>query len=227
MHVVEPSPPAPVPLQRIAVVPFIHAGYWPAVDVIMIDSRGKNWPALVQEAVASISGQVYPGDLGFIPVPNFDRAFTIGACWNAAVRSSTAPLVFFVGDDDRLMPDCVLQHVVWYLTNKRNRSSERVPFHAVTSGCLTLREDGRPIAPMAINHTGLFERDYLVDHPFNALAPKHVDTDMHNRMFSTDPERTRILTMPHYFGYGYRQHPWQVSGQKVVFTRKGQALPRL
>lgn len=187
----------------------------------MIDTRGEVKPQYVDYAIATVKTQSY-AKLGMIVVNNRDRGLSIGAAWNLAVRHSKARFVFFLGDDDHLFSDCIAAHVNFFLQAETLGRT----IHAVSSGCLAFTEDNRPISPIAINHTGLYDRAWLEANPFNETLDKKVDTEMHLRLKSHDPERTELYTMRHYYGYGYRQHPWMVSGPKVVFDRKGQMIQR-
>lgn len=193
----------------------------PLVDVIMIDTRGAIKPDWVNWAKDSVRNQTHP-NVGLIVVDNREHGRTIGKAWNDAVRASSAPLVMPLGDDDALHFDAVATHVAtWKAIQQLGRN-----FHAVTSLCMACDERLRPIQPMMINHTGMYDRAWLLENPFNEFKPKEVDTEMHARLKAHDIERSQLYNMRHYSGYYYRQHPWQVSGQKLVITRKGQPIVR-
>lgn len=188
-------------------------GYAPLdVDVVMVVSRGMDnlW---VMQAAASVRACTYPS-LGLLTVDNTDHALSIGKAWNLGVRASSADAVLFLGDDDYIVPD-LLFGLVEFMRAHRAQNPELV---MVTSPCTAVDEQNRPLMQIPVHHTGMYDRDWLQEHPFNEARQRYVDTEMHDRLAALTRLRGKPLmaAMSYHYGYFYRQHVGMVSGQKVV-----------
>lgn len=185
------------------------------VDVIMIQQRPDDH-AWVKEAKATVEQQCYP-HLGFLVVNNErspDReALTIGEAWNLAVAQSDADLVLFLGDDDGLCADLVTCMVESWKHMRKNAPN----LVHLTTHCTVMDEEAGLVAQMAVTHTGMYLRQYLVDFPFNETLDRWVGRAKLNEV----EQSQRFLGQPmsmgivHYSGYIFRQHAWMVSGQRL------------
>ena len=184
----------------------------PKVDVVMIQVRDDEHP-WVEHAVKSVTEQSY-ANMGLLIIPNADRSLSIGRAWNAGCQASDADLVLFLGDDDMIVPD-----LITCLVESWSFMRARVPnLVRITSPCIAL-EDDRGSGPVPYHHTGMFVRQYLLDHPFNEELAHGVG---HAQARSID-QAQRALGQPmssavaHHYGYIFRQHPYQVGGQQYRF----------
>lgn len=196
-------------------------GYAPLdVDVVMVVSRGMANPWVMQ-AAASVRACGYPS-LGLLTVVNGDHELTIGKAWNLAVRASSADAVLFLGDDDYIAPDLVFS-LVEFMRAHQAANPELV---MVTGPCTAVDEQNRPLMQIPVHHTGMFDRDWLLEHPFNEARQRFVDTEMHDRLGALTRLRGKPLmaAMSYHYGYFYRQHVGMVSGQKVA--RQPAAMPQ-
>lgn len=189
------------------------AEYWPRVDVVMINSRGMENP-WVQQAIGSVQASRYP-NLGLLIVDNTDHALTIGKAWNLGVAASTADNVFFLGDDDYISWDLIMSLVTFLQFLGQQPNGENVVM--VSSGCTAIDAEGRTMAEIPQQHTGMYLRAWLVDHPFNPTMARYVDTEMHERLKNLQQLRRHLIAtgIAHHKGYFYRQHIGMVSGEKV------------
>ncbi len=179
------------------------------VDVCMVRVRADDHP-WVEQAVHSVNEQSYE-HLGLLVLDNTARELSIGTAWNVCVQQSKADLVLFLGDDDALTPDLVSCMVDGYLYMRK----QALNLVRVTTCCtLVDEESGLSAVSNGIYHTGLFQRAYLLDHPFDETLSRGVGKAMADGI-----ERSqRLLGEPlsvgimHNAGYIYRQHAFMASG---------------
>lgn len=184
----------------------------PRVDVCMVRVRSSDhqW---VRDAYESVNAQSYE-HLGLLDLDNTDRELSIGAAWNACVQASTADLLLFMGDDDALTPDLVSCMVDGYLWMRKDAPN----LIRVTTNC-TLLDDESKLNGVAngIHHTGMFQRAYLLDHPFDEELGHGVGKAMatsidHSQRLLGQPLSVGIM---HHAGYIYRQHAFMASGNPI------------
>lgn len=189
----------------------------PPVDVVMIQIREPGHP-WTKAAEQSLSEQTYP-NLQAIIVDNRDRSLSIGEAWNQAVAQSTAGWVLFMGDDDVLSPELVRLLVDHTVEMQR----QGMPVIHGTS-FTTVLDDQSGISAQAngITHTGMFLRQWLVEHPFDESLANGVGVDM-MRQIAEESKRTDqplSTACAHYYGYLFRQHAFMAS-QRPINIRAG------
>lgn len=138
----------------------------PDITVVMIDSRSRLHPEMVEMAINSVKKQYHPVNL--IVVDNRDLNKTIGQCWNAAVKQCETEWVLFMGDDDWLSRDytyCLHKFV-----------EEKPYFDAVTTG-MTFYNPGGVQIETSQQNTGMWRREYLLKYPFNEKLKKGIDRE--------------------------------------------------
>ena len=89
----------------------VGEGASPLLSVVMIDSRSKKRPDLVERALNSVREQAfakYVGSIEIVIVNNQDRFHTIGKCFNLGMESAQAEYVMMMGDDDYITPDYLM-----------------------------------------------------------------------------------------------------------------------
>lgn len=185
------------------------------LDVIMIQQRPDDHP-WVLEAKQTVAEQCYP-HLGLITIDNIDHQLTIGQAWNLGVQESDADLVLMFGDDDGLCVDCATVLVEGF-THLRKKAPNLVH---LSSHCTVLNEEDGVSAQVAIAHTGMFLRQYLLDQPFDEDLQRHVGAAKvraieHSQRFLGEPLSMAVL---HYSGYIYRQHMFMASGNPIRFNK--------
>ncbi len=182
------------------------------VDVLMIRIRptDNEW---VKEAQQSVHDQCYP-HLGLLELENESRELSIGAAWNALVQASEADLVLMMGDDDAITPDLVSCMVDGYRAMRRKAPN----LIRVTTNCTVVdNETGLSAIANGLHHTGMFQRRYLLDHPFDEELAKNVGLKMasgidHSQRLLGEPMSVGIM---HHAGYLYRQHAFMASGNPI------------
>lgn len=183
----------------------------PTVDVVMIQVRERShkW---VEAAVDTVDQQTYP-KCGLIEFDNRDRAVSIGAAWNACVKSSTADLVLFMGDDDMLCVDLVECMVLQWM---HMRTTAPNVVH-ITTHCTALDDETGKYGHAQVMHTGMFLRQFLVDHPFDESLARHVGIIKVAAIAEAQKKVGQAMTSGILYNYGYifRQHPWMNSGQRI------------
>ncbi len=183
------------------------------VDVIMVQVRpdDHDW---VHQARTSVQEQSYP-HLGFITFDNADRSISIGAAWNACIQASDADLVLMYGDDDAMTADLVQS-----LVDGWKHMAPALPnLVHLTSHCTVVDQDARAQAHATIQHTGMFLRQFLVDHPFDEGLERHVGAMKVQAIGEAQKAMGQPMSMAilHHYGYIFRQHPWMVSGRPIQF----------
>lgn len=188
----------------------------PKVDVAMIQVRPDDhvW---VREAKQSVQAQSYP-HLGMLVVDNQDRALTIGNAWNACVQASDADLIFFLGDDDGLVPDLIACMVDGF-SHMRKQAPNLVH---LTTQCTVLDESAGAAAALKVTHTGMFLRQFLVEHPFDEQLSKDVGLDKVNAIGQAQKLVGQPMSMAilHHYGYIWRQHPWMNNGRPMSLKQQ-------
>jgi|APTNR8051073442_1049403.scaffolds.fasta_scaffold00807_21 hypothetical protein len=183
-----------------------------SVDVCVVRVRPADHP-WVQEAHNSVHEQSYE-HLGLLDLDNTDRELSIGAAWNACVRASTADLLLFLGDDDALTPDlvsCMVDGYIWM----RKKAPNLI---RVSTNCTVLDDDSKlSMVANGLHHTGMFQRAYLLDHPFDEELCHGVGKAMatsidHSQRLLGQPLSVGIM---HHAGYIYRQHMFMASGNPI------------
>lgn len=184
---------------------------FPTVDVVMIQVRQRThkW---VQDAVDSVNQQTYQ-HMGLLELDNIDRSASIGACWNACVRKSTADLVLMMGDDDMLAVDLVECMVLQWM---HMRAMAPNVVH-ITTHCTAFDDETQKAGHAPVMHTGMFLRQFLVDHPFDESLVRHVGAQKVAAIAEAQKHIGQSMTsgILHNYGYIFRQHPWMVSGKRI------------
>lgn len=176
----------------------------------MIDSRSKVHPDWVDLATNSIKSQYYPVEL--IKVNNTDNQHTIGECWNKGVLRASGDWCLFVGDDDYFARDLTATFSMWAeLLKDKNPTAISCKMTAFDDD--TQRLLHRPF-------TGMWRKDYLLQHPFNEGLTRGVDREYTNEALKN---KQVFVTIPHYYGYYYRQHD-EKTCRIVDMTTKGKEI---
>jgi len=176
---------------------------YPKISVVFVVSRIKTERNFVVEALNSLKNQIYP-NYEIVWIENYNKMKTIGKCFNEGVQEATGDWVLFFADDDVLSMD--------YLAN-------------IASGIMSAPEDVVCISTnitmfgidaeqrMEKAPTGCWKKSFLIENPFVEWANRYVDTEMFERM---NRKEKKILILKHNYGYYYRSHQGQASGQKFV-----------
>lgn len=168
----------------------------PEVSVVVLRYRDDWW----EECRESILSQVGLDGLELLTVENHDNAFPIGTGLNTGAAEARAPFVFFVGDDDTLMPQCLelLQRVL-------TRASSRVAVARCHAN--TCDVHGRIIGPANAGPPGLWRKpifDSLGGFGDRSLLE---DDELQLRRLNAGYESTRLKRPL----YNYRVHQAQAS----------------
>lgn len=183
----------------------------PIVSVVVINSRGKKEPQMLRQCFDSIRWQSYP-NIEPVVVENWDKLITIGKAWNEAVKACRGDWVLFLGDDDYITPDYVQSLVA---TAYSGYDEKTVGF----SSYLTMFTNINGIInqePRQVIPTGMWKRQYLLEHPLQEYLTKYVDTEL---MDSCVEMGYKYETMKWHYGYYYRSHMDQVSGHKQLLSQ--------
>ena len=181
------------------------------VSIVIIDSRGDKHKDWVEESIKSATAQNVPVEV--IVVNNIGRKKTIGQCWNEGVKSANCDYVFFLGDDDYLSFD-IIETLYRWAESEKVKSSRVVN---VTSYMTAFEDSTGNKSALTRQHTGLWRKQYLLDHPFNEKLSKGVDREYIEEVVKRGD---LVLIIEYYFGYFYRRHEDYRCAGDIIFTDK-------
>lgn len=163
-------------------------------------------PEMVKRAIHSVNQQQCCLQVDLVTVNNKDRKRSIGACYNEIVSRSNTLLVAFLGDDDLLMPDYLTA-----LLGARALYRDKTETYPVVSASLVTLCDGSRFEKYDALSPGLWERSYLVEHPFDEEMEKYVTASYYEEANKRGIEPS----LAHWnYSYYYYQHSGNVSGNK-------------
>lgn len=178
------------------------------VVVVMINSRQESYPEMVERARNSVLAQECPGvPVDLFEVRNHARRFTIGACWNEAVKMAPEnSLITFIGDDDYISPEFLCAMTAFYTAVHKTIGDP-----CGVSCYMKMEKEGmdREDVLMPASYTGMYPRALLVEHSFDEKRRNNVDTEFFERITA---KGITVASNRHYFGYYYRVHNDMVSG---------------
>lgn len=176
----------------------------PNVAILMAVTRAESNPEYVKMARESVHNQTYPHTRLF-EYDNDGKFFTIGKVWNELVRTipDTYEWVFFLGDDDHISDDMI--HTLVHAIFRYNR-----PNLVQLSTNITVFDD-KHMTQKQLAPTGMWLRKYLLENPFREDLTKFVDVHAMDLAVQNGKE---LLGIKYHYGYYYRSHPEQTSGQK-------------
>jgi len=163
-------------------------------------------------ALHSITRSFYNIDLvDLLVVDNTKKELSIGAAFNKIADEAKHEWVFYMGDDDFISNDYLLSLAIGYRTFKeKNPKIDPV----VISSKLTLISETERAAVDAVPQ-GMWRRDFVRKHRFDETLERWVDSEFFERVMAMNE---RILILNHQYGYYYRQHGNNISGDK--FSKK-------
>ena len=132
----------------------------------MIDSRSNIDPQMVGVAIGSVKKQYHKVD--FIIIDNRELKWSIGKCWNEAVKKAKTDWVLFMGDDDWLSRD--------YCLCLSHFAKEDDRYDCITTGMTFYNPDQVQVETPQQN-TGMWKREFLLEHPFNEKLKKGIDRE--------------------------------------------------
>ena len=176
------------------------------ITVIMINSRGRSHPEWLETAINSVKRQMVPCEL--IVINNLDNKKTIGQCWNEGVRQARGDWVFFLGDDDFISDDYLMT-----LTNLARKTKDKM----VTTYRTVFRDDVAQAFPQEMPMTGMWRKDYLLEHPFNEKLKRGIDGEYIDQFTLAGNNYT---TAYYHYGYFYRKHQEHSCAGDIKFIER-------
>lgn len=175
---------------------------FPNITVGIVQSRYE----FIDQTYSSAKNQIYPGEIEVLVEDNIDKSRTIGACFNALAQRAQHEWLFFLGDDDVIRPEYLLS-----LAIRLVELSQETEVNAITSHCTLFNKKGQQQRRDRMP-TGMWRVSYLLDHPFDESLERFVDTEYFDRQNKPD---TEIAVAQWQYGYFYRQHTNNISGNKM------------
>ena len=176
----------------------------------------------VERCLNSIRRQVTPSEVTIVVVKNIGRLKSIGWCYNQLAQQAKDDWILYVGDDD-LISRTYLYNLAVFLDTVKERFPDEDPVALTTHLMLMSHETGTiKLAPIEVAPTGMWRKDYLLENPFDESLTRWVDTELYVRAIEQDKT---IITDQTNYGYYYRQHNDNVSGNK--FTERKSVMNKL
>jgi glycosyltransferase involved in cell wall biosynthesis len=176
----------------------------------------------VERCFNSIRRQVTPSEVSVVVIKNLERTKSIGWCYNQIAQQAKDDWILYVGDDD-LISRTYLYNLAVFLDTFKERFPEEDPVALTTSLMLMSHESGSiKQAPIELAPTGMWKKDHLLENPFDESLTRWVDTELYVR--TVDLDKAVIIDQTNY-GYYYRQHGDNVSGNK--FTERKSVMNKL
>ena len=194
---------------------------FPKVTVGIVRSRtGELEDRWFEVAEDSALHQIYLGGIDVLVIDNIDRKLSIGAAYNKIVRDCKTDFVLFLGDDDFIMPEYVLSLMGRFL----HRRSEDEDIICTTSLCTLFQDGGVSMVNPTIVQ-GLWYVPFLKKEKFNEKLKRYIDSELWYRVQRKGRKVDKIRTalVNHQFGYYYRAHDEQISGNAIAKMEKREA----
>lgn len=170
---------------------------FPGVTVGIVQSRTQ-W---IEDALACVNGQVYPGDIEIVVIDNLNNEKSIGQAFNEIVDKASHPWIFYLGDDDKIKAD--------YLVSMMAAAQKAPDATVIASNCTMFDDERRELSQKIV--TSFWRTEYLREHPWNEDIEKYIDT----YQFKKANENGALIAHNSWnYGYYYRQHDSNVSGNK-------------
>lgn len=185
--------------------------YLPPVSVGILQSRDE----YIESCLNSVYGQVYPDPLtDIIVIDNMDHQYSIGEGFNHIAEQAEHDWIFYIGDDDKVARDYVMSMMI--ALNHYQDQLDNIC--GVSSYCTMFDEHREQLSKKIV--TAIWKKDYVLDHPWDETLDSRVDTEMFKR---ANEHGYYIALNDWHYGYYYRQHQTNVSGNK--FDRQTQKSP--
>lgn len=179
---------------------------FPLVSVMVLDSRGDTHPHYLRVCLDSIKDQTYP-NIELVVIDNKDKIMSIGKGYNRGVKKATGKYVLFVNDDDY-----IADYYVSALVDAIENASEANAVGSTSYLTLFTQSDVGEIHSEIHKWypPGMWSRKFLLKHPFKEYLMRYVDVELMDRM----NELGFIRKVVENYGFHYRSHSNQVSGEK-------------
>ncbi len=196
-------------MKRIRIHDFSHTvDTLPAAVAVVIVNHRPPGDTRLADALQSLALQSYPNVFAIV-VDNYEQpGATIGSARNQAVKSTDAPLITFLGEQDQLTADAIASMVSMHNAAKLASPS----FIHCAIGLTLYGENMAPQINMG-QSPGLFDREFLLTQHF-IEADHRVDQLMlqHMQHLSALDGNPRTWRASHHFGYMLRIEPFRRDG---------------
>jgi len=194
---------------------------WDSLTVGIVKTREEYLPKLLQSLRAQSCLSHYEFNVHIID--NMKKRMTIGEAFNQLADECTTDLILYLGDDDWL-DECYIENCMKHYELRKEMFPE--PIGIVTS-CLYVESEFSESYPCSKMPTGFWKAQYVRDRRFNEDLPQQIDSEFVSRVREAQEkgEPTVVLQIESEFGYYYRQHGKNVSGDKITdAVRKGDGV---
>jgi len=194
---------------------------YPKITLGMVNSRNNHYP---QEAIESMRRTLYPlweEKININILQNLNKELTIGKAFNRLAQDAKGEWIMYIGDDDKIARTMLFNYAVYLLTNAESNPDKEVV--CVTGNIILFDDKKEKRQHLQSSPTGMWNVEYLKNNPFDETLERYVDTEMFARTLNEN--KKTILYAATDYGYYYRQHANNVSGNK--FTSKTKILKEI
>jgi len=175
----------------------------PSLTIAIVKTRNKFLPQLLN----SLEYQNYPITVDILD--NMDKDKSIGKCFNILADRCKTEWICYVGDDDILSENYVLDVMNGYL-NRKDMYNNVV---GLLTGAIYFDDNNNRTYSSSFP-TGFWKTDFVRRIRFNEQIIRQVDTEFIERINLCKDEV--IMRMDWIVGYLYRQHSNNISGNKYT-----------
>lgn len=176
----------------------------------------KSREEYLEKAIQSLKMQTYLKHHNFNIhiIDNMDKKLSIGKAFNQIADECKTDLVMYLGDDDWL-DECYIENCMNHYELRKEMYPQ--PIGIVTS-CLYIEDENGLTYPCSKMPTGFWNAEYVRQRRFDETLPQQVDSEFVVRVREAQEagEKTCVIQIESEFGYYYRQHGKNVSGDKIT-----------
>lgn len=202
---------------------------FPKITIGIVNSRED----YINECLNSVNRVVYPGMSELYDVKIFNNYFnkhiltkkinlrSIGSAFNAIAQKSIGDWILFVGDDDMISRMLPFNYAMYLITYAEKHPEDFKDVVCVTGNMILFDSMGKR-EHLQSCPTGMWRKEYILNNKFDETLTKYVDTEMFARAINFNK---KLLYAATDYGYYYRQHNNNVSGNK--FSEKSKLLKEI
>jgi glycosyltransferase involved in cell wall biosynthesis len=182
------------------------------LTVGIVKTREEYLPKLMQSLKNQSCLDRY--DFEVAVLDNMNKSMSIGKAYNTLADNCKTDLILYVGDDDWL-DECYIDNCLSHYETRKEMYPQPV---GVATNCLYIENEMGTAYPCSKMPTGFWNAEYVRGRRFNEQLPQQVDSEFVDRVRQAQEqgEPSCVIQIENEYGYYYRQHNNNVSGNKLT-----------
>ncbi len=193
---------------------------YPKITIGIINSRNnKYFDSSLESAKRILYPQIDKVDIKVCANYKMgnNKIVTIGEAFNGLANSAEGKWIFYLGDDDMVSRTTLFNYAIYLLTYAEYNPKIINDVVCVTGNMILFDDTGKRRQHLQCCPTGLWNIEYIKKNPFDEKLKRWVDTEMFTRSINN---KKIILYAATDYGYYYRQHANNISGNKFIEKTK-------